>query len=201
VDEKGDRARHNAMFILSSLANYVYINDWGPTAKADAVFSSEEGRLGFLTLERYLDVRTDLKGTRLKMLCRLNCLQVLDRAGRETKPPWPRNQRVCCMCNTGLIEDVRHFVMDCPAYTPKREKQTGSVHSWIALVGAPAFQEIGKDEKFHTILGKQFGDRTEDQVDPAVQRFLSKSWNAREPATTTLDAALGTDSSHWKRNA
>jgi hypothetical protein len=40
VDERGDRARHNAMFSLSSLANYVYIKDWGPTAKSDAVFRS-----------------------------------------------------------------------------------------------------------------------------------------------------------------
>jgi hypothetical protein len=61
--------------------------------------------------------------------------------------------------------------------------------------------DVGRREVSQT-LGKRFGDRTrEDQVDRAVKRFLSKSWNAREPATTTLDAALGTDSSPWKRNA
>jgi hypothetical protein len=157
--------------ILPSLANYVYIKDWGPTAKADASFSSEEGRLGFLTPERYLE------GTKLQMLCRLNCLQVLDCAGRETKPLWPRNQRVCCICNTGLIKDVRHFVMDCPAYTPRREKLLDRVSTLMDSAGAPAFQEMGEDEKFHIILGKRFGDRTrEDQVDRAVKRFLSKSW-------------------------
>jgi hypothetical protein len=202
VDERGDRALHNAMFSLSSLANYVYIKDWGPTAKSDAVFSSEEERLGFLTSEHYLGDRTDLKGTRLKMLCRLNFLQVLDRAGRETKPPWPRNQRVCCMCDTGLIEDVRHFIMDCPAYAPKRAKLLDRVRTLMDSAGARAFQDMGEEEKFYTILGKRFGDRKrEDQVDRAVRRFLSKCWNAREPATATLDAALGIESSHWKRNA
>ena len=136
------------------------------------------------------------------MLCRLNCLQVLDRAGRETKPPWPRNQRVCCMCDTGLIEDVRHFVMDCPAYAPKRAKLLDRVRTLVDSADAPAFQDMGEEEKFYIILGKRFGNRIrEDQVDRAVKRFLSKCWNAREPATATLDAALGTDSSHWKCNA
>jgi hypothetical protein len=53
MDERVDRARHNAKFILSLLANYDYIKDWGTTAKSDAVFSSKEGRLGFLAPERY----------------------------------------------------------------------------------------------------------------------------------------------------
>jgi hypothetical protein len=96
--------------------------------------------------------------------------------------------------------------MGCPAYTTKREKLLDRVSTLIDSAGAPAFQEMdggmGDDEKFYIILGKRFGDRTrEDQVDRAVKRFLCKSWNAREPATTTLDAALGTDSSHWKRDA
>jgi hypothetical protein len=36
-----------------------YIKNWGLTTKADAVFSSEEGRLGFLTPKRYLDDRNN----------------------------------------------------------------------------------------------------------------------------------------------
>jgi hypothetical protein len=106
------------------------------------------------------------------------------------------------MCDTGLIENVHHFVMGCPAYTPKRAKLLDRVRTLMDSTGAPAFQDMGEEENFRTILGKRFGDRKrEDQVDRAVKRFLSKCWNAREPATATLDAALGTDSSHWKRNA
>ena len=114
-------------------------------------------------------------------------------------PPGHANQRVCwhCMCDTGLIEDVRHFVMDCPAYAPKRAKLLDWVRTLVDSADAPAFQDMGEEEKFYIILGKRFGNWIrEDKVDRAVKRFLSKCWNAREPATATLDAALGTDSSH-----
>jgi hypothetical protein len=61
------------------------------------------------------------------------------------------------MCNTGLIEGLRHFVIDCPAHTPKRAKLLDRVRTLLDSAGAPAFQGMGKDEKFHIILASDPG--------------------------------------------
>ena len=104
-------ARSNAC-ILGSLAGkpsastYTSIKEWGPN-KANYSFSTGEvGRLGQHVPERYLDDRSNLKGTRLKMLCRMGCLPLTDRVGREAKPPWPRDLRTCGACSTGRVEDI-----------------------------------------------------------------------------------------------
>ena len=196
VNHRADEARHNDMLTLSTMHDYVHIKDWGRTSKANATFASEEGRLGFHTPERYLDDRTDLKGTRLKMLCRLNCLPVLERAGREAKPPWPRAQRICCMCDEGMVEDVHHFMMVCPAYAPKRARLLDRVGALVGSGGGGVFAELEDPDKLHILLGKRFGDKVaEDRVDRAVKRFLTKCWNKREPATASLDASLGREGS------
>ena len=84
--------------------------------------SGEEDRLGQYVPEAYLDDRKDLKGTRLKMLCRTNSLPVMDRVGREMRPQWPKNHRICPMCDKQVVEDVEHFLVGCPAYDVCRQK-------------------------------------------------------------------------------
>ena len=78
--------------------------------------------MGFLVPESYLDDRKEMKGTRLKLLCRLNCLPLMDRIGRKVVPQWPKEDRLCYMCNLRAIEDVKHFLVDCPAYNARRNK-------------------------------------------------------------------------------
>ena len=82
--------------------------------------AGESGKLGQHVPESYLDDRCSLMGSRLKMLCRLGCLPLMNRVGREARPPWPREYRTCASCCTGKIEDVHHFVMECPRYAVKR---------------------------------------------------------------------------------
>jgi hypothetical protein len=56
------------------------------------------------------------------------------------------------MCDTGLIEDVRYFVMVCPAYAPKRAKLLDRVHTLVNSAGAPAFHDMSEEEKFHRAI-------------------------------------------------
>ena len=35
-------------------------------------------------------------------------------------PPGPASNRTCAACNSGTIEDIHHFVMECPKYEGKR---------------------------------------------------------------------------------
>jgi hypothetical protein len=55
--------------------------------------------------------RGDLKGTRLKMLCSMGCLPVMDRVGREARR-WPKEARTC---------------LECPAYAGHRARMVDGV--------------------------------------------------------------------------
>ena len=46
----------------------------------------------------------------------------MDRVGREEKPEWPKEARKCPMCQQGEVEDVAHFIAECPAYTKHRAR-------------------------------------------------------------------------------
>ena len=73
--------------------------------------------------------------------------------------------------------DVRHFVMACPAYALKRANLFERIDLLVDSggdIGSPTFQGMGNDLKFHTILGKRFGERI------VLSSFLSKCWNTRE---------------------
>jgi hypothetical protein len=120
VEAAAEADRQARMENMPSVRFYNKIKDWGVNP-ADYSFSlGEIGRRGRLVPERYLDDRQQLKGTRLKLLCRLHCLPVMARIGREVTPKWPKRDRVCYACGTGAVEDVRHFVMDCPSYARRR---------------------------------------------------------------------------------
>ena len=108
------------MTTLTSTADYASLKDWGVNTEEYSAFTGEEGRLGQHVPERYLDDRDNLKGTRLKMLCRTGALPVMRRVGRELDPAWPPESRVCFACNKEVVEDIHHFLMDCPAYHFKR---------------------------------------------------------------------------------
>ena len=182
---------------MPSVQGYNRIKHWGTNTKEYSFSIGEEGRLGRLVPERYLDDRVRLKGTRLKMLCRLSCLPVMDRVGREVRPKWPKQSRVCFACGCGTVEDVRHFIMDCARYAAKRAGLLARVG--VILTSAPcdltaqAFRDSCSQDQCDVLLGKRIGDPVaEDRIDSAVKRYLTKAWNLRADVTARINAVLGT---------
>ena len=162
-----------------------------------AFSSGEVGRLGQHVPERYLDDRTNLKGTRLKMLSRLGCLPVMNRVGREARPPWPREYRTCAVCCSAKIEDVQHFMMECPHYTAKRVGLLKQVACILAEstgnTTATDFATMPTRDQLSVLLGKRISDPiAEDRIDRNVKRFLSKCWNLRSTVTGAVNDALFT---------
>ena len=76
-------------------------------------------RWGHRNPERYPDDRRDLKGMRLKLMCRTGALPVMRRFGREQRPPWPLERRRCYACHTA-VKTVSHFLGQCRAYAGHR---------------------------------------------------------------------------------
>ena len=106
VDTVSDEVRTTRLATFPSVRDYIDIKEWGRNTENYSFSTGEVGRRCQHVPERYLDDRDDLKGTRLKLLCRIGSLPVMDKVGRELKPPWPKDCRVCYVCNTGVIEDV-----------------------------------------------------------------------------------------------
>ena len=170
VNARSDSHRVVSLARKPSASTYTIIKAWGPNPENYSAFAGEVGKLGQHVPERYLDDRTNLKGTRLKMLCRLGCLPLMDRVGREIKPPWPRDLRTCAVCNTGRVEDVHHFVLECPKYEDKRVALMRQAVVEIAKsdgdLDAVEFATMQPDDQLPILLGKRFSDpATEDRLD------------------------------------
>ncbi len=142
-------------------------------------------------------IRDSLKGTRLKMLCRLGCLPLMNRVGREANPPWPREYRTCAACCTGKIEDVHHFVMECPRYGVKRStllkravRKLSGPKGDVTAIGFAGMEAKGQ---LAVLLGKRTSDQaTVDRLDRSVNRYFSKCWNLRSQVTGAINDALFT---------
>jgi hypothetical protein len=197
VEAVSDADRATRMAGMPSVQVYNRVKDWGANTKAYSFSAGEEGRPGRLVPERYLDDRSRIKGTRLKLLCRLGCLPVMNRVGREVRPKWPKHSRVCFACGGGAVEDVHHFVMDCPRYAAKRASliaQVGRIMSGSAYnLPVTAFEHMSSQEQCEVILGKRIGDPiAENRIDASAKRYLTKAWNLRAGVTASINAAFGT---------
>jgi hypothetical protein len=197
VDKTSDAARVARMVGLPSSTTYVSVKDWDRTPTAYAFSSGEVGQLGQHVHERYLDDRVDLKGTRLKMLCRTGSLPTMERVGRDVRPKWAKEHRTCLACNGGMMETIQHFVLDCPVYTTYRKELLCSVDKALAraldetLVNQ--WHDGGPDHRYRILLGGRIGDPLiEDRIDRSVKRYLRKAWNKRAPIGDSINLVLGT---------
>ena len=197
VDASANSDRVVVLSNKPSATPYIDLKDWGPNPVSYSFSVGESGKLGQLVPERYLDDRRNLKGTRLKMLCRLGCLPLMTRVGREATPPWPREYRTCAACCTGKIEDVRHFVMECPRYADKRATLLKQAVRELAGskgdVSAIGFASMEAKDQLAVLLGRRISDpAAEDRLDRSVKRYLTKCWNLRARVAGAINEALFT---------
>jgi hypothetical protein len=199
VNTTSDRERAERMLTLPSASTYLSIKEWGVNPKEYAFSQGEVGRLGQHVPERYLDDRCDLKGTRLKLLCRTGSLPVLDRVGRESQPArWPAALRTCMACNTGEVEDVSHFMMACPLFSAARDRMLAETRKALSRslgpLGTREFDALPREGKLVVLLGRRVEDKAvEDRIDRTVKVYLKKAWNARDSIRITINNKLGTN--------
>jgi hypothetical protein len=196
VDETYDTERAARMRGKSSVLHYVRIKSWGRNPANYAAFRGEEDRVGQYVPERYLDDRGDQLGTRLKLVCRLACLPLMARVGREVSPQWPKERRVCFRCDSGEVEDIDHFVMRCDATAKHRLACTVRVRATLRTctsLSTADFDSLTEVDRLHVLLGRRFGDPgAEDRVDTIVKKFLRKCWASRTQLTLSINELFGT---------
>ena len=196
-DSVEDRETMAVIDRLSSLtsahaARYARSKHWGKMDKNHACMQGEINRRGMLVPEAYLDDRDEPVGRRLKLMCRAGCLPVLKRAVREAN--LPEEAAICRMCTSNRIEDMDHFILDCPAYNVPRAKMWQSAPNKLSLLPRP--------DKIDIILGKSMGPaEQDDRMDMAAKRFLKKAWRTRKNFTKAVNTALGRNDTPWALHA
>ena len=196
VDDVADTEREARMAATPSGRAYTPLKAWGANPRRYSMYRGEEGRIGQRVIERYLDDRTALKGTRLKLLCRLGTLPLMRRVGREVHPPWPVDQRLCCACDQVAVEDTHHFLMVCPSNDGPRAKIMSKVAKTLTHhpggLTTGEFQSMSTERQLRIILGTRFDNRTaEDRIDHHAKIFITSCWHNREPVTRIINDKLG----------
>lgn len=181
VEQEQEHERRRRMEGSLSMETYLKVKNWNRMDSQRAQFEGEIGKLGALVCERYLDGVEEKTGCKLKLMCRVGCLPVLQRVAWENKwdPGWAR----CMMCDSGRAEDIQHFMLECKAYKRHRE--------WM-MSRVAAHAPVETDERMAALLGARMASRkVEDKIDHAVQRFLKKAWRVRKTLTKAINRELG----------
>jgi len=119
----------------------------------------------------------------------------MDRVGREQHPQWPKADRTCPMCKQGVVEDVNHFISECPSCLTHRKRLHKQVTRALAGNKGPddvAFKQMAPLAQTHLLLGQRIGDpKREDRIDKYIRKYLTKAWNARHEMTVKINKVLG----------
>ena len=101
-----------------------------------------------LKMETYLQHNEDPRGRMLMTRLRVGNSSLMINAGRWQVHRPPRDQRFCTMCQlrcNAVVEDEKHFLMDCPSYRVERrglwkewneakERAPGESVTWMGLL-------------------------------------------------------------------
>ena len=81
--------------------------------------------------QNYLSVFPSVKKKINIAKIRTNSHELHSEIGRWSIPKMPWDERVCHLCDTKKVEDEKHFILDCPAYTHIRSHFQNIDHTTI----------------------------------------------------------------------
>jgi hypothetical protein len=154
---------------LPSLQHYSRLGDW-PVNE----------------MQRYLDDRSNLKGTSLKLQLRLGSLPLMTRIA--SRVGWPTTHGKCLMCLSGAMEDTAHFLLHCPAYTAERKACSRILKLRTNEDGPDVFGNATEDTRVGWIMGKpspraiQCAKRAAKvayATDSTLKNFIRACWRRR----------------------
>ena len=88
--------------------------------------------------------------TMLKLLCGSNRLAV------NTDTLLPRNQRLCIYCTLHVVEDLYHFVVECPKFADLRDKLHVLINENISIENVTTMHNLSEYMKFLIFVGLDF---------------------------------------------
>ena len=114
----------------------------------------------------------DFRGSRLKLLARINCLPVnstLCRMQIRTNPQ-------CTICTNNYVENVNHVLLECEAYTNLRNELNSDMKTLFCGQNVDAnftgLPPLGKMMFLIGDLGYHFSNFIGDEIDKLCKKFL-----------------------------
>ena len=86
--------------------------------------------------------------TMIKLLCNCSCLRA------STKHE--RSQKVCRLCPSGSVEDVRHFVINCTYFENTRLEMITKIENCLCEESKNLFITLSNDLIFYILLGMDY---------------------------------------------
>jgi hypothetical protein len=184
-----------------------------------AVFA--ELKLSQSRIPQYLNDRSNVQGVQLLTKCRLGYLWLMKPIARTVKGGGVSAQ--CRLCHFGQVEDVEHFLLQCPVLDPCRRQLEHRLDAVLPGLGKPGAELLaryydGREGRLRVLLGdlsveyRGVEDDAEDHsgrsevgkakwfVDKNVKNFLVVCWRVRESVLGSLTVQHGqlvSESSKW----
>ena len=184
-----------------------------------AVFT--ELKLGQSRIPQYLNDRSNVQGVHLLTKCRLGYLWLMKPIARTVKGGGVSAR--CRLCHFGQVEDVEHFLLQCPVLDPCRRQLEHRLDAVLPGLGKPGAELLaryydGREGRLRVLLGdlsveyRGVEDDAEDHsgrsqvgkakwfVDKNVKNFLVMCWRVRESVLGSLTVKHGqlvSETSKW----
>ena len=130
------------MLNLTSLQQYIQLKDWSITTRDRCFSMSEQDKLGMNCTEQYLDDLYEPIGRKLKTLCRLNTLPLMDKVGKQQQ--WTQRGKTrwnCPLCNA-TKDNLTHYFLECPTTQKCRDKLIDRVIAALQEAQNPHFHKL-----------------------------------------------------------
>jgi hypothetical protein len=102
--------------------------------------------------QNYLFVLPSVKKKISVVKIRINSHELHSETRRWSIPKMPWDERVCHLCDTKKVEDEKHFLLDCPAYTHIRSHFQNIDHTTNLKASLNAFRAQKQNSKESQVI-------------------------------------------------
>ena len=122
-----------------------------------------------LICEDYIREIKNIKHRHALSSLRISSHQLQIERGRYTTPITPRELRICQYCDLDMIEDERHFLMECPKHNEYRNELFDTISKMCKV-----FNSMSSDNKFKYLL------TSGGTICKLVAKFCFRAFEARK---------------------
>ncbi len=162
------------VFVLYRRIHEIEENHWLKSMSRKPKLRTYQTIKSKLELETYLISEYQKIGRYIYTSIRTGSNSLRIETGRRKRPKEALKDRVCTACMNGEIEDEKHFVLDCKAYTTLRNNMTDKIRTNSRNLYN--LDLIDRDERWRILMCPK--SRKEEVLEP-VKEFLRKAMKRR----------------------
>ena len=118
-------------------------------------------------MENYLLFDSSVDRRRILTKLRLSCHNLRIETGRHCYPKIPAEQRLCRKCESGKVEDEKHFLLDCQLFNDERSVLFDTLSSFTEV------ENLSPSDQFTFLFSYGFGDH---EIYKEVIKFVCSAY-------------------------